>query len=167
MLYPFAQKIKEDYQNAKFSPMLLCLNKTNLNTGSLLQIQQFLYEQLIPYSAFLVIIRSNLGKIIGCFFESKFESTRGMEYEINGFNNTNAKLINNSIIYYFLDNQLVKCTWKHSQKAKMLSNDEYFLSILGLNIQNNRNEKDFAFVDDSLFSGMNTNNTYPKKELRE
>ena len=66
-----------------------------------------------PFYAFLVIIRTNFGKIIGQFVESKFESTRGMKYEINGINCTNSKLINNNIIYYFLDDQLVKCTWKH------------------------------------------------------
>jgi hypothetical protein len=37
MLYPFAQKIIEDYPKAKFSPVLLCLNETNLKAGSLLQ----------------------------------------------------------------------------------------------------------------------------------
>ena len=66
-----------------------------------------------PYSAFLVILRTNFGKIIVCFVDSKFESTEGMEYEINGFKYIKGKLINNSIIYYFLDDQLVKCTWKH------------------------------------------------------
>ena len=66
-----------------------------------------------PYSAFLVIIRTNFGKIIGLFVESKFESTRGMQCEINGTVLTGAKITNNSIIYYFLDDQLVKCTWKH------------------------------------------------------
>ena len=66
-----------------------------------------------PYSAFLVIIRTNFGKIIGLFVDSKFESTRGMEFEINGFKNSNCKVINNEIIYYFLDDELVKCTWKH------------------------------------------------------
>ncbi len=57
-----------------------------------------------PYSAFLVIIRTNFGKIIGCFVDSKFESTRGMKCEINGFKYTDEQLINSVIIYYFLDN---------------------------------------------------------------
>ncbi len=35
-----------------------------------------------------------------------------MKYEINGFK-YKGKLINNMIIYYFLDDQLVKCPWKH------------------------------------------------------
>ena len=48
-----------------------------------------------PYSAFLVIIKTNFGKIIGYFVHSKFESTRGMEYENNGFKYTDGKLINN------------------------------------------------------------------------
>ena len=76
-----------------------------------------------PFSAFLIIIRTNFGKIIGYFVDSKFESTRGMKCEINGFNYT-GKLINNKIIYYFLDDQLIKCPWKHSQKPCMQSNDE-------------------------------------------
>ena len=48
-----------------------------------------------PFSAFLVVIKANFGKIIGCFIDSKFESTRGMEYENNGFKYSNGKLINN------------------------------------------------------------------------
>jgi hypothetical protein len=77
-----------------------------------------------PYSAFLVIIRTNFGKIIGCFVDSKFESTRGMKCEINRFKYTDCKVINNEVIYYFLDDQLVKCTWKQDQKACMFSDDE-------------------------------------------
>ncbi len=52
-----------------------------------------------PFSAFLVIIKTNFGKIIGLFVDSKFESTRGMKFENNGFNYIKGKLINNSIIY--------------------------------------------------------------------
>jgi hypothetical protein len=44
MLFPFAQKIKEDYPNAKFSPLLLCLYEPNLKAGDLKEFQQFLYE---------------------------------------------------------------------------------------------------------------------------
>ena len=64
------------------------------------------------FSAFLVIIKTNFGKIIAEFVDSKFESTRGLRFEIDG-KKYRDKLINNSIIYYFLDDQLVKCTWKH------------------------------------------------------
>jgi hypothetical protein len=66
-----------------------------------------------PFSAFFVIIKTNFGKIIGLFIDSKFESTREMKYENNGFKRKGGKIINNVIIYYFLDDQLVKCTWKH------------------------------------------------------
>ena len=79
-----------------------------------------------PFSAFLVIIKTYYGKIIALFVDSKFESTRGMQCEINGFKYS-GKLINNNIIYYFLDDQLVKCPWKHYQKAEMASNDKFFL----------------------------------------
>ena len=65
-----------------------------------------------PFSAFLVIIKTNFGKIIGWFVDSKFESTRGMKCEINRFK-LSGKLTNNTIIYYFLDDQLIKCPWKH------------------------------------------------------
>ena len=52
-----------------------------------------------PFSAFLVIIKTNFGQIIGWFVDSKFESTRGMEYEINGVKHKGGKPINNLIIY--------------------------------------------------------------------
>ena len=93
-----------------------------------------------PFPAFLVIIKTNFGKIIGQFVDSKFESTRGMICEINGVKYINCKIINNLIIYYFLDDQLVKCTWKHDQKANMVSDDTYFLDTPGIVIKNNRNE---------------------------
>jgi hypothetical protein len=32
-----------------------------------------------PFPAFLVIIKTNYGRIIGTFVDSKFESTRGMK----------------------------------------------------------------------------------------
>ena len=79
----------------------------------MLQIQEKLYQLMKPFSAFLVIIKTNFGQIIASFVDSKFESTRGMECEINGVEFKIIKLINNLIIYYFLDDQLVKCTWKH------------------------------------------------------
>ena len=55
-----------------------------------------------PFNAFLVLIRTNFGKIIGLFVDSKFESTKDIKFEING-KEYNGKLINNVIIYYFLD----------------------------------------------------------------
>ena len=50
----------------------------------MLQIQEKLYELMEPFPAFLVIIKTNFGKIIGWFVDSKLESTNGMRYEING-----------------------------------------------------------------------------------
>ena len=47
-----------------------------------------------PFTAFLVIIKTNFGQIIGWFVDSKFESTRGMRCEING-KKYRGKLINN------------------------------------------------------------------------
>jgi len=65
------------------------------------------------FSAFLVVIKTNFGKEIASFVDSKFESTRGMVCEIIGKKSRDGKLINNSIIYYFLDDLLVKCPWRH------------------------------------------------------
>jgi hypothetical protein len=65
-----------------------------------------------PFTAFLVIIKTNFGQIIAWSVDSKFESTRGMKYEINGDVCT-GKQINDVIIYYFLNDQLVKCPRKH------------------------------------------------------
>ncbi len=96
-----------------------------------------------PFPAFFVIIKTHLGKVIGCFVDSKFESTRGMECKVNGKKYT-GKLINDEIIYYFLDDELVKCRWKHEKKSVMDSNDSYFLSTSGIGINNNRSDDDFA-----------------------
>jgi hypothetical protein len=65
------------------------------------------------FPAFLVIIKTNYGKIIGMLVDSKFESIRGFKCEINGDECTHGKPINNLIIYYFLEDQLIKCPWEH------------------------------------------------------
>jgi hypothetical protein len=77
-----------------------------------------------------------------------------MEYEINGVKHKGGKPINNLIIYYFLDDQLVKCPWKHDQMAYMESNNYLFLNTPGIVINNNRNEEDFSYVFNNLYSGM-------------
>ncbi len=43
----------------------------------------------------------------------------------------------------------------------MWSDDEWFLDAPGIRIYNDRNQKDFAVVDDNLFSGMEKDSTYP------
>jgi len=68
-----------------------------------------------PFSAFLFIIKTNFEQIIASFVDSKFESTRTMECKINCEKYTRTKLINNSIIYYFLDQNIIRCDWKHKQ----------------------------------------------------
>ena len=55
------------------------------------------------FPAFLVLIKTNFGKIIAEFIESKYESTKDMEYEINEKKFKGVKETNNSIIFYFLD----------------------------------------------------------------
>ena len=64
-------------------------------------------------------------------------------YKINGKKYT-GKLIKNEIIFYFLDDNLVKCRWKNEKKSVMDSNNKYFLSTLGIGINNNRSDEDFA-----------------------
>ena len=44
----------------------------------------------------------------------------------------------------------------------MGSNDYWFLLIPGIGIKNNRNGKDFAFVEDIRFSGAQSDNGYPE-----
>ena len=48
-----------------------------------------------PFTAFLVIIKTNFGQIIASLVDSKFESTRGMKLEINGKKYRDGKLTNN------------------------------------------------------------------------
>jgi hypothetical protein len=75
-----------------------------------------------PFPAFLVIIKTDSGKDIGCFVYSKFESTRGKKCKVNKKQYT-GKLIKREIIYYFLDDKMVKCSWKHKQESVIDSND--------------------------------------------
>ena len=103
------------------------------------------------FPAFFVRIQTNFDKIIGLFIDSKYESTRDMKYEINGKEYKGVKLINNEIIFYIVDDQLVKCSWKHQIKSFMWSNDKYFLHTNGIVIYNNRNDKDIAIVEDICY----------------
>ena len=43
------------------------------------------------------------------------------------------------MIFYFIDDTLVKCKYKHPIKSDMHSDNEYFLSTMGIEILNNRN----------------------------
>ena len=58
------------------------------------------------------------------------------------------------MIFYFLDDKLVKCKWKHQIKSRMCSDDKWFLSTKGIRIYNNRNEKDYVYIYDNFFEGM-------------
>ena len=44
----------------------------------------------------------------------------------------------------------------------MYSDDNYFLSIPGIDIYNDRKQKDIAIVTDDLFSGAQSDNGYPE-----
>ena len=46
--------------------------------------------------------------------------------------------------FYWLDNKIISCKWKHSENGSMDSNDYSFLNINGLGIYNNRSKKDYA-----------------------
>jgi hypothetical protein len=45
----------------------------------------------------------------------------------------------------------------------MWSDDDFLIATNGIEIENNRSNKDFAYVNDILYSGCSLNNTYPKK----
>ena len=46
------------------------------------------------FPAFFILIKTNFGKVIAQFVDSKYESTRNMKFEINGKNYTDGKLTN-------------------------------------------------------------------------
>jgi hypothetical protein len=79
------------------------------------------------FPAFFVLIKTNFGKTIATFVDSKYESTINMNHEINGEKYTNRKETTNEILFYYLDNKLIKSKYNHKIKPAMESNDEYFL----------------------------------------
>jgi len=66
------------------------------------------------------------------------------------------------MMFYFLDDKLVTCKYKHTEKGVMISDDENFLWTNGIVISNDRNHQDIAAVDDNFYYGMISNNHYPK-----
>jgi len=61
---------------------------------------------------------------------------------MNGFKFINRKPISDLMYFYWLDNKIISCKWKHSEKAFLDSSNEYFLWINGLTILNDRSQKD-------------------------
>ena len=48
-----------------------------------MEIQKVLYKKMKEFPAFFVLIKTNFDKTIALFVDSKFESTRDMEFEVN------------------------------------------------------------------------------------
>ena len=57
------------------------------------------------YPAFLFLIKTNFDKLIATFVHSKFENTKGMEYE----RYSDCKETKHEIVFYLLENELVTC----------------------------------------------------------
>ena len=57
-----------------------------------------------------------------------------MLLKISDKNYKEVKQINNEMIFYFLDDKLVKCKYNHQIKPRMSSNDEWFLYTEGIAI---------------------------------
>ena len=49
----------------------------------------------------------------------------------------------------------------------MVSSDKWFLQTPGIEIYNDRNQKELASVGDNVFSGMESDSTYPNVLLQE
>jgi hypothetical protein len=71
-----------------------------------------------------------------------------MKFKLNGLN-FRGKLIRDLLWFYWLDNKIISCKWKHPESAFMDSNDQYFLIINGLSIFNDRSQKDIAILLDN------------------
>ena len=74
--------------------MILYLKGIDLKSGNLIEVQEKLYESMKDFSAFLILLKTNFGKVVAYFYETKFESTRDMSFELDGIE-SNGKLINN------------------------------------------------------------------------
>ena len=57
-----------------------------------------------------------------------------MEYQLNGKNYSNDKIIPDLLYFYWLENKIISCKWKHPVNALMFSDNQYFLNINGLRI---------------------------------
>ena len=51
------------------------------------------------------------------------------------------------IVFYWLDDELVTCTWKNQGKPTFISNNEYIIKIPGLDMRNERIYKDLTNVN--------------------
>ena len=69
-----------------------------------------------------------------------------MKFKLNGFNLINFKEIRDLLYFYWLDNKIISCKWKHTEKARMGSDNLHFLCINGLRIFNDRSEENIAYL---------------------
>jgi hypothetical protein len=65
-----------------------------------------------------------------------------MDHELNNIEYEDAKIINNQITFYWLDNQIVTCKWNNTVPPDFESDEIYLINIEALSIQNERKKKD-------------------------
>ena len=80
------------------------LDSENLNING---IQQYVWDLFEDSDGVFVIIKTEFDKIIAVFIPTKFEMTQGCDYELNSFSYINGKVINDCIIFYCQEKQLV------------------------------------------------------------
>ncbi len=100
-----------------------------------------------------MVIKTDYEKEIGVFVPSKFENTEGMKLELEDKNYI-GKMIPDLLYFYWLDNKIITCKWKHKINPMMSSNNQMFLWINGLRIYNDRSHKDYALIGDTYLEGM-------------
>ena len=61
------------------------ITKEDLEKGkNLKQIQEEIFVKMKDYPAYLFLIKTDSNKFMGLFVHSKFEKTKGMEYQMGG-----------------------------------------------------------------------------------
>ena len=78
-----------------------------------------------------------------------------MELELNGKKYNNGKIIPELLCFYWPDSKIISCKWKNQINPWMGSNNEDLLFINnGLKICNDISYKDYVYLIDILFEGM-------------
>jgi hypothetical protein len=77
-----------------------------------------------------------------------------MKYRLNNIKFTDGKALKDSVIFYWLDSELVTCRWQHKVQPNLASDSENLVFTQGLWIENDRNKQDGAFLRDIQFQGM-------------
>lgn len=121
------------------------LKKGNLKEkGILKSVWNYFHDS----SGALILIKTNFNYLIGIVLPTRIENTSGLKYNLDGKKYTDGKVMDDSIVFYLVNNKLVTCRWRNKVNPNMASDEDNLFFTQGIWIENDRSKQDCAFLRD-------------------